>query len=123
MKLTSPDLEIILGRRNATLTADDIRHLVSETIATQTSTNTFNNGRLGNPGDRPTRPPLIAQGLLRGKPVSYCWTQGVTSNLRHTSATCRRKATGHKDDATYHDRKGGTEASLVPDSWRSGSVN
>ena len=103
---------------NAALTAEDIRRIVSETIAEQTSSNNSNsnNSRLGNPGDRPPRPPLVAQGLLRGKPVSYCWTHGVTSNLRHTSATCRRKATGHQDDATYNDRKGGTHSSLVPES-------
>ena len=100
---------------NAALTAEDIRRIVSETIAAQTTPTNTNNGRWGNPGDRPPRPPLVAQGLLRGKPVSYCWTHGVTSNLRHTSATCRRKATGHKDDATFNDRKGGAESSLVPD--------
>ena len=100
---------------NAALTAEDIRRIVSETIATQTTPTTTNNGRWGNSGNRPPRPPLVAQGLLRGKPVSYCWTHGVTSNLRHTSATCRRKATGHKDDATFNDRKGGAESSLVPD--------
>ena len=99
---------------NATLTAHDIRRLMSETIAAQTSTNTSNNGRVGNPGDRPPHSPLVAQGLLRGKLVSYCWTHGTTSNLRHTSATCRRKASGHQDDATYSDCKGGTQASLIP---------
>ena len=103
---------------NAALTAEDIRRIVSETIAAQTSSNNLNsnNSRFGNPGNRPPRPPLVAQGFLRGKPVSYCWTHGVTSNLRHTSATCRRKATGHQDEATFNDRKGGAESSLVPES-------
>ena len=96
-------------------TAEDIRRIISETLATQTTPTTTNNGRWENSSNRPPRPPLVAQGLLRGKPVSYCWTHGVTSNLRHTSATCRRKATGHKDDATFNDRKGGAESSLVPD--------
>jgi hypothetical protein len=32
--------------------------------------------------------------------VYYCWTHGVGFNKAHTSATCTRKADGHKDDAT-----------------------
>ena len=105
---------------NASITSDEVRRLIAETLETQSSSVSSSSPapryqRGGDPGDRPPRPPLVAQGLLRGKPVSYCWTHGITSNLRHTSASCRRKATGHQDDATYSDRKGGTQASLVPE--------
>lgn len=102
---------------NAALTIDDVRRLIQETLATSATSRSSSrqlSDRVNDPGHRPPRPPLIAQGLLRGKPVSYCWTHGVTSNLRHTSATCRRKASGHKDDATFTDRKGGSQSSLVP---------
>ena len=102
---------------NATVTIEDVRRMIQESLATSTNHQTSINQastRGGDPGHRPPRPPLIAQGLVRGKPVSYCWTHGVTSNLRHSSATCRRKATGHKDDATFNDRKGGCQSSLVP---------
>jgi hypothetical protein len=37
----------------------------------------------------------------------YCWTHGLGYDPEHTSATCRFKATGHKDDATRHNKLGG----------------
>ncbi len=33
-------------------------------------------------------------------PGNYCWTHGHRISKEHTSATCVRKATGHRDDAT-----------------------
>ena len=113
----SPSLLSNPATANATVTIEDVRRMIQESLATSSSNQSSVNQastRGGDPGHRPPRPPLIAQGLVRGKPVSYCWTHGVTSNLRHSSATCRRKATGHKDDATFNDRKGGCESSLVP---------
>ena len=35
----------------------------------------------------------------------YCWTHGL---CRHKGSDCNNKATGHKDDATFTDRKGGS---------------
>lgn len=35
----------------------------------------------------------------------YCWTHGACS---HTSKHCRSKAEGHKDDASFKDKKGGS---------------
>ena len=40
-----------------------------------------------------------------GKGNLYCWTHGL---CRHKSSDCKHKATGHKDDATFADRKGGS---------------
>ena len=113
----SPSLMSNPATANATVTIDDVRRMIQETLTTNSGTQSSTSAtstRGSDPGHRPPRPPLIAQGLLRGKPVSYCWTHGITSNLRHSSATCRRKATGHKEDATFHDRNGGCQSSLVP---------
>jgi hypothetical protein len=40
---------------------------------------------------------------------SYCWSHGVTTNLDHSSATCKDKKEGHQIDATASNRKGGSD--------------
>ena len=40
---------------------------------------------------------------------NYCWTHGHHISKEHTSATCARKATGHRDDATVANTLGGSE--------------
>ena len=112
-----PSTTLVNATANAAVTLDDIHRLIQESLATSFTNHPAtrtSSDRLQDPGQRPPRPPLVVQGLLRGKPVSYCWTHGVTSNLRHTSASCRRKASGHKDEATYNNRMGGSQSSLVP---------
>ena len=37
----------------------------------------------------------------------YCWTHGGCS---HTSAECKAKANGHKDEATFENKMGGSKA-------------
>ena len=108
-----PMSEPATATANATVTLDDVRRLIQETLSTSSATRTSSD-RVQDPGQRPPRPPLVTQGLLRGKPVSYCWTHGDTSNLHHTSASCRRKVSCHKDEATYSNRMGGSQSSLVP---------
>jgi hypothetical protein len=39
---------------------------------------------------------------------TYCWTHGSSNNRRHTSATCKNKAPGHRDDATAANPLGGS---------------
>ena len=39
-------------------------------------------------------------------PAAYCWTHG---NTYHTSAQCKKKATGHQDRATATNKMGGKE--------------
>jgi hypothetical protein len=34
------------------------------------------------------------------RPLSYCWSHGVTCNLRHTSQSCNHRAEGHQETAT-----------------------
>jgi hypothetical protein len=52
--------------------------------------------------------PLVAQGFDDdGTPITYCWSHGITKNLRHSSMTCSRKKEGHKDAATLQNKMGG----------------
>ena len=54
-----------------------------------------------NTGNNQYRP-----GKKRKRTVSkYCWTHGACA---HSSRECRSKATGHKDDATFENRMGGS---------------
>ena len=45
-----------------------------------------------------------------GNPVSYCFTHGITKNLRHCSRSCTRKCEGHQDNATLNNQMGGKTA-------------
>ena len=55
-----------------------------------------------------TRPRWLLKMINIG---GYCWSCGYNPmGKSHTSATCKRKAPGHKDDATASNRKAGSEA-------------
>ena len=41
--------------------------------------------------------------------MKYCWTHGACN---HMSPECRSKADGHKDSATFQDRKGGSTKNI-----------
>jgi hypothetical protein len=45
----------------------------------------------------------------RVRETVYCWTHGVTRNLRHTSLTCEHRDDGHKEEATKDNKMGGSE--------------
>jgi hypothetical protein len=53
-------------------------------------------------------PPVYRPSTYDRNSEAYCWSHGRTRNPNHTSATCRNKKPGHKNDATLHDRKGGS---------------
>jgi hypothetical protein len=52
------------------------------------------------------------RGCMTNKPFpgNYCWTQGHRVNQNHTSATCRKKAAGRKDDAMSANTMGISDA-------------
>ena len=56
----------------------------------------------------PKAPPTKA--TARG----YCWTHGSTTNAAHSSATCKNKAPGHVDSATWRNQQGGNPSAYVP---------
>ena len=59
-------------------------------------------------GNRNPRKHLIAQGYdTAGAPITYCWSHGITKNLKHNSKECKRKKEGHKDEATLNNKMGG----------------
>ena len=43
----------------------------------------------------------------------YCWSHGACA---HTSAQCKSKKAGHKDNATFLNKLGGSTAYCTPDS-------
>lgn len=79
-----------------------VKHLVPNNGGGRTNTKT--NGKRTTPKETPK-----AQGLdTDGTPITYCWTHGITRNLKHTSCTCTRQAEGHKTEATFSNRMGGS---------------
>lgn len=49
-----------------------------------------------------------------GTPLYYCWSHGLGRNPAHTSPTCEHKLEGHRDDATFANRQGGSTRIMVP---------
>ena len=50
--------------------------------------------------------PYIMQGNLRRRNINhYCWTHGACA---HRSSECKTTAPGHKSDATFEDKQGGS---------------
>ncbi|EEC45165.1 predicted protein [Phaeodactylum tricornutum CCAP 1055/1] len=50
----------------------------------------------------------VSQTSVSSPDMTYCWTHGTSKNRRHTSATCKNKAPGHRDDATATNTLGGS---------------
>ncbi|CAB9516291.1 expressed unknown protein [Seminavis robusta] len=42
-----------------------------------------------------------------GTPMYYCWSHGLSTNEKHTSATCSKKQPGHRADANGDNMHGG----------------
>jgi hypothetical protein len=63
-------------------------------------------------GTTPTAALAMGKGCLSNKPFqrNYCWTHGHKVNQNHTSATCRHKGAGHKDNAKSANTMGSSEA-------------
>jgi hypothetical protein len=60
------------------------------------------------------RMPAASTNVSRG----YCWTHGSTTSAAHTSATCKNRADGHNEAATWRNKLGGNPDSYVPPSRR-----
>jgi hypothetical protein len=80
--------------------------VVSPATETAAAANTTTRGA---PAPAPAPMPRAAQRALFGDGSgAYCWTHGLCMNPKHTSATCKNKAEGHKDEATAFNRMGGS---------------
>jgi len=69
-------------------------------------------GTDSRPGSRPGTPSTHTNtGVPAPDPsiggLYYCWSHGLSNNHNHTSLTCTNKSSGHQDDATVHNMKGG----------------
>jgi hypothetical protein len=49
----------------------------------------------------------------KGYPISYCWSCGITGNLNHSSGTCNTPRDGHRKEATFKNKMGGTEKTFA----------
>ena len=86
------------------ISVEDVEKLIAKHLSTRGGRTKGNRN-----GTKETKTSPKAQALDEdGTPVTYCWTHGVTRNLKHTSCTCIRKADGHKTEATYSNRMGGS---------------
>jgi hypothetical protein len=124
---TPPPVE--QGSINSALTAASIQQLITDAInqtipAPNSHRNNQRNNRNRNNNNRngsnnnARNNAQKCQAIVDGFPVTYCWSHGVTQNLSHTSATCQRKHDGHKSEATYDNRMGGSDAILSTNNRR-----
>ena len=85
------------------VTLEDMKTLFKTMLAEHTTTNLQPSNSDKNP-----RQPLVAQGYdTNGTAITYCWSHGITRNLKHNSKDCNRKKEGHKDAATLNNKMGG----------------
>ena len=98
-----------LSSANATLTSQvaSLQTMLSNLQATLSSMQANNNNGTNNNNNR-NNCPFSRDYEPNSK--HYCWTHGLTRRRGHTSANCRNKDEGHQDDATFRDRKGGSNA-------------
>jgi hypothetical protein len=90
---------------NAALTANDVKDLI------KTMMNELKPNRR-RPLDSK---PLVSQGTDdAGNKITYCWSHGITSNLRHHSKTCKRQKEGHQTDATLQNKMNGSDERCKP---------
>jgi hypothetical protein len=93
---------------NAALTTKDIKELFKTMMSDFKQPNPPNKRRTSTK-------PLVAQGKdTDGKDITYCWSHGITTNLRHTSASCNRQKEGHKTDATLQNKLSGSAERCKP---------
>ena len=68
-----------------------------------------------SPTNRTPRKTLDNTTFCRHNTNKYCWTHG---GCGHDSTTCRAKAPGHQETATFKNRMGGSNAHCPSTSWR-----
>jgi hypothetical protein len=104
-----PNIQQPLGQANAALTADQIKTIMKDMLQEFQPSRRSGNGNNSNNNNRNrNRPPPESQGTNdEGNKITYCWTHGITTNLRHNSQNCSRQKEGHKADVTLTNKMGG----------------
>jgi hypothetical protein len=82
------------ARFNATVETKTNAHVIPPTDA---------NGASANANQASTTPSYICNEIE----LFYCWAHGLSKNAAHTSKHCENKATGHINDTTINNCKGG----------------
>jgi hypothetical protein len=77
------------------------------------TTNATTTGSAGFTGNQVVQVPSSNKATTTSE-MGYCWTHGCMKNPAHTSTTCKRKADGHKDNATMANKMGGKEGVWKP---------
>jgi hypothetical protein len=88
---------------NAATTSDTTNQQIAALTASVAKLTAQLTNRRRSSGTPPATTPNSAAG------TGYCWTHGTSRNVSHTSATCKKKAPGHRDDATTTHRHGGSD--------------
>ena len=99
---------------NTVMTAKDIKCMIEEVLKDQPAHNTRSKKKRKLEGDNNNTCKIVsdkiekhvAQGYCNGKPVAYCHTHGITTNLMHNSCTCSRRGEKHNERATLRAKKG-----------------
>jgi hypothetical protein len=98
------------GQANAALTTNDIKDLFKTMMNEFKPNDSKPNRRRLNDSK-----PLVFQGTDdAGNKITYCWSHGITSNLRHHSKTYKRQKEGHQTDATLHNKMNGSDERCKP---------
>ena len=92
------------------ITANDIETIVNAILQRTNNNSKGNTSTTNGDESKKTKKIQVAQGFnTTGEPISYCWSHGITKNLRHNSMACRRKKEGHQDKATLTNKMNGSE--------------
>jgi hypothetical protein len=94
---------------NTALTTTDIKELFKTMMGEFKPPNPVNKRR------NASSKPLVAQGKANdGREITYCWSHGITTNLRHTSKSCNCQKEGHKTKSTLQNKMNGTTERCQP---------
>jgi hypothetical protein len=109
-----PNIPCPPEQANAALTADQIKDIMKDMLKDFKPSRRGNDNRNSGNSNR-NNAPLTSQGTNDdGDKITYCWTHGITTNLRHSGKNCTRQKEGHKADATLNNKMGGSTATCKP---------
>jgi len=105
----NPNIPDPMEQMNAALTADELKDIMEDMMKD------FRPNR-GNNNNNNNNRPLAHQGITNdeGTKITYCWSHGTTTNLRHNGKSCTRQKDGHKSEATLSNKMGGCTETCKP---------
>ena len=67
--------------------------------------------------------PLTSQGTYEdGKKITYCWTNGITTNLLHNRKSFKGQKEVHKEEYTLQNKTNGCTEQFKPCNWHIWSI-